>query len=430
MKRLRLVCTFALMCCIGSAVFAQSKTKPAGAPPAQDDEQQNTSEQKGKKGTKGTSTGGHENGSLSTYRLSCASSDGRSSCTQGQLDKLAQSCCVHRPPMHISLSSRADGTISCTLTNGESCDDGLLQAIIDQSSSSGSSIVLSKAGDSSDVDVDSPRPKSGKIRESPTKESLGATTPDTVDIRESPSKASLGKNSGHASEKLRESPTLPSRPKGSAAVIHRDLACRNVDGQSACTQAQLDQLLQSMAKDKNYVGHVTLIKRLMFNPKEYSITCTQTSGEECDDAQLQAILDLSSNSGLVVLTTSSVSADGFNHPPIITDKLRESPTLPSRPKGSAAASFQLACRNADGQSACSDAQLRDISTGVCSGKRQHSPVSMGLSLKITSPDGSMVCTQSDGKACSDEQLQAVVDNVTECAASVHVNKIEALTVKQ
>lgn len=182
----------------------------------------------------------------------------------------------HKPlSMVDSVSLSSDGSLDCKQTSGEACTADQVQAIIDLSSQSGGSVVVVRK-----IDMASPNLVTMPVGSS-TEKVRGTSGSDTV-----------GKSPPAASNDLRESPTLPSRPKSSSGIIHRDLACRNVDGQSTCTQEQLDELLKEMASSKNYVGHVTLIKRLMFNPKEYSITCEQTNGEACTDDQLDAVIEM------------------------------------------------------------------------------------------------------------------------------------------
>jgi hypothetical protein len=254
----------------------------------------------------------------------------------------------------------------------------------------------------------------------------------TEEGRESPTKGTKGKNSGHAVENLRESPTLPSRPKGSAAASDQ-LVCRSksaMDDWSTCSAAQVRDLNSGIMSGKRQHGILKLVDSVSLS-SDGSLDCKQTSGEACTADQAQAVIDLASQTGGSVVVVRKIdmasptlvtmpvgsstekvrgtsgSDTVGKSPPAASNDLRESPTLPSRPKDSTAVIHRdLACRSADGQSACSAAQVRDLNSGMSSGKRQHKPLMMVDSVSLSS-DGMLTCKQTDGTACTDEQLQAV-----------------------
>lgn len=130
MKRLRAVFWLAAVCCVSVALMAQSKPKtPNSAPDTEN-------AQKSKGATTGTNTGGHETGSLSTYKMVCKGANGPGSCTQSQLDDVMQGLAsgrrMHEPLNIKSLTvNPANGAVTCTQTTGEACDEEQINAIKD-----------------------------------------------------------------------------------------------------------------------------------------------------------------------------------------------------------------------------------------------------------------------------------------------------------
>jgi len=74
----------------------------------------------------------------------------------------------------------------------------------------------------------------------------------------------------------------------------------------------------------------------------------------------------------------------------------------------------LKCTGADGKTACTAAQVADINHGILVGKRMHKPLLMVKEVTL-GKNGALLCTQTDGSACTDEQLS----EVKEWAMSTH-----------
>jgi len=67
----------------------------------------------------------------------------------------------------------------------------------------------------------------------------------------------------------------------------------------------------------------------------------------------------------------------------------------------------LKCMGADGKTACSAAQVADLNQGITSGKRMHKPLTMVKEVTL-GPNGTLQCTQTNGSACTDDQLSAIM----------------------
>ena len=74
----------------------------------------------------------------------------------------------------------------------------------------------------------------------------------------------------------------------------------------------------------------------------------------------------------------------------------------------------LKCASADGKSACTTAQVADLNSGILVGRRMHKPLVMVKEVTL-GPNGTLQCTQTNGSACTDDQLSAVMA----VAASTH-----------
>lgn len=74
----------------------------------------------------------------------------------------------------------------------------------------------------------------------------------------------------------------------------------------------------------------------------------------------------------------------------------------------------LKCAGTDGKTVCSAKQVADLNQGIVTGRRMHKPLMMVREVTL-GPGGALRCTQTDGKACTDEQLDAVAAT----AASTH-----------
>jgi hypothetical protein len=69
----------------------------------------------------------------------------------------------------------------------------------------------------------------------------------------------------------------------------------------------------------------------------------------------------------------------------------------------------LRCTGADGKSACTAEQARDIATGLATGKRMHKPFLVDVESVTLGSNGTMDCKQTNGSVCTDEQISAIVD---------------------
>lgn len=75
--------------------------------------------------------------------------------------------------------------------------------------------------------------------------------------------------------------------------------------------------------------------------------------------------------------------------------------------GPAAKAAGLKCTGADGKTACTEAQAAEINRGILTGRRMHKPFLMVQGVTL-GPNGTLVCKQTNGAACTDEQLSEIV----------------------
>jgi hypothetical protein len=68
----------------------------------------------------------------------------------------------------------------------------------------------------------------------------------------------------------------------------------------------------------------------------------------------------------------------------------------------------LKCTGADGKTACSMQQVNTLNQGVVTGRRMHKPFLADVKGVTQGPNGTLVCTQMNGAACTDQQLDAIV----------------------
>ena len=80
----------------------------------------------------------------------------------------------------------------------------------------------------------------------------------------------------------------------------------------------------------------------------------------------------------------------------------------------AASTAALKCSGDDGM-ACSAQQVADLNSGILVGRRQHEPLRLVQAVSQGS-NGQLKCTQTNGSACTDAQLSAVIDVAGETAA--------------
>ena len=75
--------------------------------------------------------------------------------------------------------------------------------------------------------------------------------------------------------------------------------------------------------------------------------------------------------------------------------------------GQPARAAGLKCTGPDGKSSCTAQQVADLNQGIASGKRMHKPLVMVKGVTL-GPNGSLMCTQTNGVACTDDQLSAIM----------------------
>jgi hypothetical protein len=87
--------------------------------------------------------------------------------------------------------------------------------------------------------------------------------------------------------------------------------------------------------------------------------------------------------------------------------------------GPASKAAGLKCTGADGKTACTEAQAADINRGITAGKRMHKPFAMVQGVRL-GPNGTLLCKQTNGAACTDEQLSEIVSVMA--GGPIHVMK--------
>ena len=83
----------------------------------------------------------------------------------------------------------------------------------------------------------------------------------------------------------------------------------------------------------------------------------------------------------------------------------------------------LKCTAADGKTACSAAQVRDINTGIMTGKRQHKPFLMDVESVSLGVNGALDCKQINGSVCTADQLSAVIAASKQSGGGIQVMKV-------
>jgi hypothetical protein len=76
---------------------------------------------------------------------------------------------------------------------------------------------------------------------------------------------------------------------------------------------------------------------------------------------------------------------------------------------SAATKSTLRCTGADGKTACTAEQARDVATGLATGKRMHKPFLADVESVTLGPNGTLDCKQTNSSVCTHEQLSALMD---------------------
>ena len=94
--------------------------------------------------------------------------------------------------------------------------------------------------------------------------------------------------------------------------------------------------------------------------------------------------------------------------------------------GPSASAASLKCTGADGATACSAQQVSALNQGISAGKRMHKPFLLTVKGVTQGANGSLVCSQDNGSACTDQQLDAIVG----LAPSTHSSDGEIRIVKE
>jgi hypothetical protein len=88
-----------------------------------------------------------------------------------------------------------------------------------------------------------------------------------------------------------------------------------------------------------------------------------------------------------------------------------SPAAPAKaaaPPAATSLGAALKCTGAGGTSDCTAQQVADLNVGITSGKRRHQPFLMNVKGVTQGKNGTLVCTQDNGSACTDDQLSAII----------------------
>jgi hypothetical protein len=88
----------------------------------------------------------------------------------------------------------------------------------------------------------------------------------------------------------------------------------------------------------------------------------------------------------------------------------------------AAKAAGLKCTAEDGKSACTAAQVADLNQGIMTGRRMHKPFLVDVESVSLGPNGTLVCKQTNGSACSDDQLAAVIAASKKSGGGIQVMK--------
>jgi hypothetical protein len=204
----------------------------------------------------------------------------------------------------------------------------------------------------------------------------------------------------------------PAAAEPAAAASSATLTCTSADGSSACTDQQVADVNQGILTGRRmHKPFLMTVKGVTQGSIKGTLECTQDDGSGCSDDQLSAIISLAS-------TTHSSDGEIV----IMKEVDKASPMLAVRKAGGDQPSVMLAvrkaggqplaaltCTGADGTSACTDQQVTDLNQGLASGKRRHQPLLMnveGVTQGTTA--GTLVCTQTDGSACTDDQVSEII----------------------
>ncbi len=81
-----------------------------------------------------------------------------------------------------------------------------------------------------------------------------------------------------------------------------------------------------------------------------------------------------------------------------------SPAGPAMPAGR-----EIKCVAADGKTPCTAAQVEALNRLVVTGRQSDPGLAAIRSVSLRGPDGTLICVQPSGAACSDDQTKALRD---------------------
>jgi hypothetical protein len=87
------------------------------------------------------------------------------------------------------------------------------------------------------------------------------------------------------------------------------------------------------------------------------------------------------------------------------------------------------CKGPDG-AACTDAQVKDLASGLASGKRIYKPLATVRNVSLASSDGTLKCEQNDGKPCTEDQVKALSELAVQMKCSINYNSSKSNTVTE
>jgi hypothetical protein len=90
--------------------------------------------------------------------------------------------------------------------------------------------------------------------------------------------------------------------------------------------------------------------------------------------------------------------------------------------GQSARAAGLKCTGPDGKASCTAQQVADLNSGILVGKRMHKPLALVQGVTLGS-NGTLKCTQTNGAACTDDQLSAIMSlapSTHSSAGTIHI----------
>ncbi len=189
------------------------------------------------------------------------------------------------------------------------------------------------------------------------------------------------------------------------------LTCTGADGTSACTDQQVSDLNAGIVTGRRMHKPYLMNVKGVAQGSGGTVECTQDDGSACTDDQVSAIISLASSThssdGEFRITKTWDKSDPIAQRKAGGDQHASTMLYVRKAGGQPLAA--LKCTGADGASACTDQQVADLNHGIATGKRRHQPAIMNVKgVTQGSVKGSLVCTQTDGSACTDDQVAAII----------------------